>query len=395
MTEHVVVCTLPGHGHVTPVLDILGELVRRGHRVTVATGGGFADRIAATGATPVAYAEPAGADPGAHRLAAALTGAGSCLAPLAPLRKLLADDPPGVLAFDSTMWIAGRVLAHDVACPTVQLSACFASNEHYSLPAHVARFPSAEVDDVDSVAGDHDFAADLTALLAAEAPGRTAEQFLDDGRDHKLVLIPRGFQYAGETFDARHTFTGPCFGPQRPLTGWEPPANGDPVLLVSLGTSAFNDQPGFFRQCARAFADLPWTVVMTLGGGTDPASLGPLPPNVEARPWVPHPAVLRHASAFVTSAGMGSVMEALYCGTPLVLVPMHGEQEVNTERVVQLGLGHRLPRAEVTPERIRDAVLAVAADEGIGARMRAMRDHTRESGGAVTAADRILGHARS
>lgn len=386
VTRHVVLCTLPGYGHVTPVLDVLGELAGRGHRVTVATGGAFADRIAATGARPLRYDGPAD-DPGSHRLAAALTGASSCLEPLVPVRKLLADDPPDVLAFDSTMWIAGRVLANDVPCPTVQLSACFASNEHYSLPAHVARFPSESTVDDDEP---YDFLADLTALLSAEAPGRTAEQFLDDGRDHKLVLIPRDFQYAGETFDARHTFTGPCFGPQRPLTGWEPPADGNPVLLVSLGTSAFNDQPGFFHQCASAFADLPWHLVMTLGGGVDPATLGSLPPNVEAHQWVPHPAVLRHASAFVTSAGMGSVMEAFYCGTPLVLVPMHGEQEVNTERVVELGLGIRLPREELTPEAIRDAVLAVAADEGIGARMRAMREHTRDGGGAVTAADRIL-----
>ncbi len=389
VTRHVVLCTLPGYGHVTPVLDVLGELVRRGHRVTVATGSAFAGRIATTGARPLGYDEPAG-DPGSHRLAAALTGASSCLAPLAPVRKLLADNPPDVLAFDSTMWIAGRVLAHDVPCPTVQLSACFASNEHYSLPAHVARYPAPE-----STEDSYDFVADLHDLLAAEAPGRTAEEFLDDGRDHKLVLIPRDFQYAGETFDARHTFTGPCFGPQRPLTGWEPPANGNPVLLVSLGTSAFNDQPGFFRQCASAFAALPWNVVMTLGGGVDPASLGELPPNVEARQWVPHPAVLRHASAFVTSAGMGSVMEAFYCGTPLVLVPMHGEQEVNTERVVELGLGRRLPREEVTPESIRDAVLAVAAAEGISARMRAMCDHTRESGGTAAAADRILACAET
>ena len=114
VTRHVVLCTLPGYGHVTPVLDVLGELVRRGHRVTVATGSAFADRIAATGARPLGYDEPAG-DPGSHRLAAALTGASSCLGPLAPVRKLLADDPPDVLAFDSTMWIAGRVLAHDVA----------------------------------------------------------------------------------------------------------------------------------------------------------------------------------------------------------------------------------------------------------------------------------------
>src|SRR3569833_647004 len=385
VTRHVVLCTLPGYGHVTPALDVLGEPVRRGHRVTVATGGAFADRIAATGARPLRYDGPAD-DPGSHRLAAALTGASSCLGPLEPVRKLLAEDPPDVLAFYSTMWIAGRVLAHDFACPTVQLSACFASNEHFSLPAHVARFPSESTEDEEP----YDFVADLTALLAAEAPGQSAEQFLDDGRDYKLVLIPRAFQYAGETFDARHTFTGPCFGPQRPLTGWEPPGNGNPVLLVSLGTAAFNDQPGFFRQCARAFADLPWNLVMTLGGGVDPASLGPLPPTVEARPWVPHPAVLRLASAFVTSAGMGSVMEAFYCGTPLVLVPMHGEQEVNTERVVELGLGVRLPREELTPESLRDAVLAVAADEGIGARMRAMRDHTHEGGGAVAAADRIL-----
>jgi UDP:flavonoid glycosyltransferase YjiC (YdhE family) len=61
-------------------------------------------------------------------------------------------------------------------------------------------------------------------------------------------------------------------------------------------------------------------------GGVDPAALGPIPPNVEVHAHVPQLAVLRRARVFVTPAGMGSTMESLYFGVPMVAVPQMAEQ---------------------------------------------------------------------
>lgn len=384
----VMICSLPGYGHVTPLLDVIGELTGRGHQVTVATGADFTAALAGVGARTIGYGPTADGATGAHAVSDALADFSGFLPALAPVARLLATDPPDIFAFDSTMWVAGRVLAAALSCPVVQLSPPFASNEHFSLAELVASYASQ--DSAAESDGPVDKIAELRATL--EEAGLTGElgDMLSDAQDRKIVFLPVEFQFQGDTFDERHVFVGPCLGPHRLAGAWTPPANDDPVLLVSLGTSAFNNQPGFFTSCAEAFAGLPWNLVLTLGDGTDPDELRPLPANVTAHRWLPHPAVLSTARAFVTSGGMGSIMESLACDTPVVVVPHHGEQEANAQRVVELGLGKRLPRTEVSALAVRDAVLAVATDTSIAQRVHAMSEHCRRAGGAARAAEEIL-----
>jgi MGT family glycosyltransferase len=102
--------------------------------------------------------------------------------------------------------------------------------------------------------------------------------------------------------------------------------------------------------------------------------------------------VLRHAAAFVSHAGMGSTMEALYYGVPLVCVPQMVEQEANAARVAELGLGVRLDPESLTADDLRAAVDAVTGDAAIRAALDRMRDAVRKAGGAVAAADAIEAH---
>jgi MGT family glycosyltransferase len=160
------------------------------------------------------------------------------------------------------------------------------------------------------------------------------------------------------------------------------------VLFISLGT-AFNDRPDFFRMCLQAFGDGAWQVAMAVGDRVDAGALGPVPGNVEVRPYFPQLAVLRHADVFVSHAGMNSTMESLYHAVPLVTVPQMPEQEANARRVEELGLGRRLDPLQLTPERLRAAVDEVAADQRIRANLATMRTHVRRAGGSVAAADAI------
>jgi MGT family glycosyltransferase len=104
---------------------------------------------------------------------------------------------------------------------------------------------------------------------------------------------------------------------------------------------------------------------------------------------VDQPAVLEQATAFVTHAGMGSTLEALHHGVPMVAIPRLPEQVANARRVVELGLGRQLEPGAVTASTLRQAVLDVATDEAVARRMRAIRSEVRQCGGAPAAADAI------
>jgi MGT family glycosyltransferase len=159
---------------------------------------------------------------------------------------------------------------------------------------------------------------------------------------------------------------------------------------VSLGT-AFNERPDFYRACLQAF-DGGGPVAMAVGERVQSDDLGAVPGNVDVRPWFPQPAVLRHARAFVSHAGMGSTMEALYYGVPLVCVPQMLEQEVNAARVAELGLGVRLDPDGLAAADLRAAVDTVTADTAVRAALDGMRAAIRRAGGEVAAADAIETH---
>jgi MGT family glycosyltransferase len=127
-------------------------------------------------------------------------------------------------------------------------------------------------------------------------------------------------------------------------------------------------------------------------GDLDPAVLGPIPPNVDVRPRFPQPAVLRHAAAFLSHAGMNSTMEALYHGVPMLTFPQMPEQVANADRVVELRLGERLDPGTLTPEALEQAVLRVVGDPEIRAGLDRMRGAVRAGGGAERGAQAIEEH---
>ena len=49
----IIIASVPAHGHVTPLLTVAQGFVERGDHVRFVTGEAFADRIEATGASPV------------------------------------------------------------------------------------------------------------------------------------------------------------------------------------------------------------------------------------------------------------------------------------------------------------------------------------------------------
>ncbi|MFJ1791856.1 glycosyltransferase [Kitasatospora griseola] len=94
-------------------------------------------------------------------------------------------------------------------------------------------------------------------------------------------------------------------------------------------------------------------------------------------------AVPRRATAFVSCAGMNSVLEALRYGVGLVAVPQTPEQAANVARLVELGLGERLDTKTVGVEALRAAIGRGASDPAVRGSLAGMRRAVLCGGGAA------------
>ena len=382
---HIVFAVPVGVGHVNPTLGVAAELIARGHRVSYAATERHAARIADVGARLVPYATTlSGPEPPPqftardfHRATeAALRETGHVLP---QVLDGFAGDRPDLVLHDATMAWWGRLAAAAWEVPVVAGWPNLVGNRHWSMNRYIKVNPLHprllwNLWRAHRLARRHG----LTGLSLVRATAADAQ----------LVYLPREFQYAGDTFGAHYAFVGPCLV-DRPSDGeWRPPPgrDGRRVVLIALGT-AYHDRADFFRTCLAAFADSGWHVVLAVGDRVDPAGLGPVPPHVEVHASVPQLQVLRHASVFVSHAGMGSVMEALAHRVPIIAVPQMTEQQANADRIAELNLGVRLGRDEITADRLRSAVERVAGSATIAAAVRTMHDAITAAGGAAAAAD--------
>ena len=80
--------------------------------------------------------------------------------------------------------------------------------------------------------------------------------------------------------------------------------------------------------------------------------LGPVPPNVTVKRWVPQAEALAKASLVVCHGGSGTVLGTLAAGLPLVILPMFADQTANAERLASVGAAR-----VVTADELRDAIL--------------------------------------
>ncbi|MFE3218071.1 macrolide family glycosyltransferase [Streptomyces antimycoticus] len=380
---HIAMVGIPAISHVLPSLEVIRELVARGHRVTYANDPFVAHVIEPTGAALVPYRSTlpvADNDWPDDPIAAGTVFLDDAIQALPQLRAVYDEDPADLYLYDIGGYV-GRALAEAQGRPTLQLSPTFVAWEGYAeeVGAALKALPGAD-------AYQEKFASWLAGCGAT-----TLDPDLFSGRPERAVaVIPRAMQPNADRVNTEVvTFVGPCLGDRAGQGGWERPAGAEKVLLVSLG-SAYTRQAAFYRECVAAFGDLPgWHVVLQVGKYVELAELGEIPGNIEVHRWVPQPAILERADAFVTHAGMGSSAEGLYCGVPMIAVPQGAEQPMNADRLVELGVAHRLDTADATAGALRAALLDLTSDPEVARTSARLRAEVRAEGGTGRAADLI------
>ncbi|WKN18059.1 macrolide-inactivating glycosyltransferase [Streptomyces sp. JUS-F4] len=393
MTEspraHIAMFSIAAHGHVNPSLDVIRELVDRGHRVSYAIPASFAEKVAATGAEPVIWTStlPTDEDPeawGTELIDNIEPFLNDAIQALPQLAEAFAGDEPDLVLHDITSYPA-RVLAHRWGVPAVSLWPNLVPWEGYEK--EVGEPMTAELKQTERGKA---YYARFADWLTENGLGHVSSDDFVARPRRGLVLIPEALQPNADRVNrAMYTFVGACQGDRADQGEWVRPAGAEKVLLVSLGSS-FTKQPAFYRACVEAFRDLPgWHVVLQIGAHVDPAELGDVPDRVEVRSWVPQLAVLKQADAFITHAGAGGSQEGLVTGTPMVAVPQAVDQFGNADMLQSLGVARHLPMEEADAASLRAAVLALVDDPEVAARCERLSEQTALEGGTPRAADLI------
>ncbi|MBT3149994.1 macrolide-inactivating glycosyltransferase [Streptomyces sp. CHD11] len=386
---HIAMFSIAAHGHVNPSLEVIRELVTRGHRVTYAIPPLFAGKVAATGAEPKLWNSTLpGPDDDPEAWGTTLLDnvepfLDDAVQALPQLIEAYEGDLPDLVLHDITSYPA-RVLAHRWGVPAVSLSPNLVAWDGYEK--EVAEPMWEEPGKTERGQAYH---ARFRAWLEEHGIDLSPEDF--GGRPARsIVLIPRALQPNADRVDESvHSFVGACQGDRGAEGGWQRPDGAERVALVSLGSS-FTKQPSFYRECVEAFAGLPgWHLVLQIGRHVDPAELGDVPDNVEVRSWVPQLAILRQADLFVTHAGAGGSQEGLATATPMIAVPQAVDQFGNADMLQGLGVARHVPMEEATAQTLRAAALTLVGDPEVARRLRDIKAEMAREGGTVRAADLI------
>jgi MGT family glycosyltransferase len=377
--SHIAMVSIPAHGHVNPSIEVIRELVSRGHRVTYANDASFGEVIRAAGAELKPYVstlpgpDETWSDDPIDQLTLFLDDA---IAMLPQIERAYSADRPDLFLYD----IAGapaRLLGRRWGVPAVQLSPSIVAWQGYEQ--EMAPMVEAMRADPRGAAYYRRF----TEWLTVNGSPVTDSMAFQGRPDRCVALIPRAMQPNIDRVDETvYSFAGPVIGDRAEQGGWTRPAGAEHVLLVSLG-SAFTDHLDFYRRCVTAFGDLSgWHTVLQVGRHVDPAALGPVPSTVEVRGWVPQVAILRRADAFLTHAGMGGSAEGLYSGTPMLVAPQAADQFGNADRLEELGVARRVDTATSTAADLRAALIGLTTDPGVRDRLARIQAEMRQGDAA-------------
>lgn len=375
-------------GHVLSSLPMVGELVSRGVDVMYFAPESIRAQVEETGAIffpmPAVAAKEDSVECGQDFIAGLpLVFLGEADGVIDTILPACEAFRPDVVITDE-LALAGRLVASKLRLPMVMVFTSFAPCEQFSI----CRFWPEYTDAHPARAAARRLAEKFTRKYGVRH--MDIYEIFEATGDLNISTLTRDFQPGGETFGDNFLFAGAQIGP-RPENGtWQPPQNGRPLLYTSLG-SLFNNWPEFYQMLFPVVRDMEINVLCALGKALRPEDLGEIPANVELVPFAPQLDVLKNADYFITHAGTGSAMEAMYYGVPCVCIPQMDEQQLTARQMVRLGVASTsMVRAETTEESLRDALTRLMTEPHYRENAQKLSRIMRETGGSACAAKAII-----
>jgi MGT family glycosyltransferase len=140
---------------------------------------------------------------------------------------------------------------------------------------------------------------------------------------------------------------------------------------------------------AEACAGLDLQLVISLGGGQDPALLRDLPGEPIVVGYAPQLELIQRSALTISHGGLNTALESLAQGVPMVVLPVAYDQPGVGARVEWSGVGRSIPVGRLTVDRLRDAVRSVLGDPAYRGRAGRLRSSIEAADGLDQAADLI------
>ncbi|MET8973517.1 macrolide family glycosyltransferase [Streptomyces hydrogenans] len=377
----------PMAGHVNPTLPMAAELIGRGHHVTYHLPEEFRAQVESVGArlSPIRLREAHGyrrePDPVARFAKVPMWLAAEAEDVLPQVLAAVDEDRPDAVLYDMTcVW--GRLLARLRPGPAAMVVGSYVGNEHFS-PVRTRHYAAMK----DHLTAGFRETGEVIARINARHGLDVRPQDLF-ARDEQVVLVvmPRAFHPAGETFGEPFRFIGASLREEPEGTACPPVPHGRRLAYVSFGT-VVELTDAVLAALREAFSGAGWQVLLATGEREVPATA--LPDHFVVRKSVPQLEVLRRADVFVTHGGTNSVMEALVHEVPMVVAARAPEHAITADQVELLGLGTRVDPDTLDAEGLRTAVETAAGDPAVRRALAEMGRAAREAGGAAAAADEL------
>lgn len=372
--------TTPSAGHLYPIVPMLSELRKRGHRIAVRTLGKEVDRMRTLGfdAAPIAPAIEARAldDWKATSQTEALAEATRTFIARAEhevpdLLSAIAAERPDALLVDVNAWGA-TATAETSRLPWALYSPyCLPLPSRDAPPFGLGLTPrhgalgklrDAVVRRV--VHGLLDRQLPSLNAMRARVGARPIRRMAEYAAAAPLVLAltAEPFEYPHRDWPRSIRLVGPGI--------WDPPSeppawlheSPEPLVLVTASTER-QDDGRLIETALAALRDEPVRLVATTAA-IDPAQFA-TQPRARIERFLPHGPLLACAAVVVCHGGMGITQKALAAGVPLCVVPFGRDQPEVARRVEVSGAGTRLPVSRLRPDRLRAAVRkAIACKAG-------------------------------
>ena len=426
----VLLCSVPVHGHVTPLLTIARSLIHDGVDVRFVTGQRFREAVTAAGAEFVPL--PAESDFDDRNLNQAfpertkLKGLAQLrfdlrhifLRPMKgqvdALRAALATRPADVVLAEPGFWGAAALslAPRDTRPPVFAL--CLVpmiipsrDTAPYGTGIPPLRGPLNRIRNrvlrtlIEKVVfgavqkeartaferfGGHPMPGSLFAM-----PGR-ADLFLQ-------FTVP-SFEYPRSDLPSNVRFVGPmartsaAAADPAALPDWWGDLDGRRVVHVTQGTFANVDLTELIVPTIRALAEEDVLVVASTGGRETRLVAdgygGRLPDNVRVAEYLPYDLLLPRVDAMVTNGGYGGVHFGLQHGVPLVVSGETEDKKEVSARVAWSGAGINLKAQRPKPEAIAKAVRRVLSDGSFRSASDRIGRDIAASGGAAEVSRLVL-----
>ena len=355
----ILVSTMPALGHFRPLVPVAHAARRRGHQVKVAAPASAKQTVESYGLDHL----PAGHDWVSEEIAAAAHETEEPPGHAERLRTYLTSEAypgPQALRMARDILSGTRDWRPDVIVRENSEFGGYLAAEALRLP-HASigvHGTSADYLDVRTVAPALDV--QRAALgLPADPEGARVHAYLHavlapERYDERELSIPRSRCYRQ---------TNPQGADER-LPSWVADLPTDRPLVLAAFGSMHPRMPAWdatARDVVAGLAGVDCTAVVALGAALSRWD-GDVPANVRLVEHVPQPLFLECADLFVHHGGFNSVREALRLAVPMVVIGWLNEQQDNAARCAAAGVARVVPRAQVTPERIRQACAEVLSD---------------------------------